>query len=121
MTERGGDLSKEDPGDASVVLRVYARWTKSVPEVVGSPTGPALFHVWRDGDGKWQLALSVQRGRKRQRHFVDVDPDNTRRDRWGLMKLAPGVWNVPQSIFVQDQIHAFVTLTGVPDPAPWER
>lgn len=121
MTGRGEDLVREDPGDASAVLRVYARWAKSVPEVAGSPTGPALCHVWRDEEGKWQLALSVQRGKRRQRHFLDVDPDNTRKDRWGLMKLAPGVWDLPQSVLVPDQIHAFVTLVEVPDPAPWER
>jgi len=121
MTGRAGDLAKEDPGDASVVLRVHARWARSVPEVAGSPTGPALGHVWRDEEGKWQLAFSVQRGKKRQRHFIDVDPDGIRQDRWGLMKLAPGVWDVPQSVFIPDQIHTFVTLVGVPDPAPWEK
>ena len=121
MTERQDGVSRVDPGDASVVIRVHARWAKSVPEVLGSPTGPALCHVWRDEEGKWQLAFSVQRDKLRQRHFMDVDPDGLRENRWALLKLAPGVWDVLPSIVVPDQIHAFVTLVNVPDPAPWEK
>lgn len=120
--ERAPEGQRPDPGDASVVLRLHLRWVPSVKDVTSAMAGVPLGHVWRTEEGKWELAFSLDRGKmKRQRHFVDVDPDGVRKDRWGLVKLAPGVWDVPVSIVVPDQIHAFVTVTGVPDPAPWER
>jgi hypothetical protein len=119
--KRGYDMVKEDPGDASIVLRLYLLWSGSVEEVMrGEGTNRA--HVRRRSDGLWELAFAVQRGPlRRQRHFVGVDPDNARRDRWPFVKLAPGVWDVPTSIFVEGQLHAFVTIIGAPVPAPWER
>jgi hypothetical protein len=39
--------------------------------------------------------------------------------RWVLTKIAPGVWKPSQSILSPD-VHAYVTVVGVPDPAPWE-
>ena len=112
---------RNDPGDDSVVMRVHARWVGSTTTVMQEASGPSIGHVLRRHDGIWQLAFAVQRGlTRRQRHFVEVDPDNVRRDRWGLVKLAPGVWDVAESIVVPGQFHGFVTLLGVPDPAPWE-
>lgn len=122
MTEKATKRPQEDPCDSSVVLRAHLRWLNSVADVTGSMAGPPVGHVWRGDDGVWQLAFAVQRGRgRRQRHFIVVDPDGVRQDRWGLLKLGPGIWDVPESVFVEGQIHAFITLTGVPDPAPWER
>lgn len=121
MTEKQGKMVQDDPGDSSVVLRVHLRWLDSVKAVTTSVAGPPVGHIRRSEEGVWQLAFAVQRGRARQRHFVTVDPDGVREDRWGLMKLGPGVWDIPESVFVEGQIHAFVTLLGVPDPAPWER
>lgn len=121
MTAQAARPDVQDPGDDSVVLRVHSRWAQSVQAVTQAMMGPPVSHVWRDEEGKWQLALSLQRGKKRQRHFLDVDPDGTRQDRWGLMKLAPGVWDIPVSVVVPGQFHAFVTLVNVPDPAPWEK
>jgi hypothetical protein len=37
---------------------------------------------------------------------------------WGMERLGPGVWTLDPSIIVGD-VHAFVTLVGVPEPAPW--
>jgi hypothetical protein len=71
---------------------------------------------------EWQLVFAVDRGKdRRQRHFVSVDPDAVQSDRWHLVKLGPTAWDIPQSIFVAGQIHAFVTIVDVPSPAPWER
>ena len=119
--ERTHDMGpKEDPGDHTVVIRAHLHWKGSVGDVLGSPAGSAVGHVSRQPDGAWQLAFAVQRGpKKRQRHFVSVDPDATRKDRWHLQKLGPGVWDVTPSIFFEGQFHGFVTLIGVPEPAPW--
>lgn len=120
MSEMAARGPSTDPGDDSVVLRVHLHWLHSVPEVMTS-AGPPVGHVGRDQDGAWQLVFAVQRlPTRRQRHFVSVDPDRVRPNRWWMLKLGPGVWDIPQSIFFEGQIHAFVTLVGVPDPAPWE-
>ena len=111
----------QDPGDASAVLRVYLKWCDSVSGVLGRTKGTP-GHIWRKPDGTWELVFAVQRSpTRRQRHFVCVDPDATRTDRWPLMKLGPGAWDIPISIHVPDQFHGFVTLVGAPDPAPWEQ
>ena len=38
--------------------------------------------------------------------------------RWNLYQLAPTVWKLTPSI-LDDRIHGYVTLVGVPVPAPW--
>lgn len=123
MTKKDRDQVREDPGDDSVLFRIHLHWRGSTPEVLSSPDNTeAVGHIWRDKEGAWQLAFAVQRGNgRRQRHFVTIDPDGIRNDRWALQKLGPGVWDIGQSIFFAGQIHAFVTLIGVPDPAPWEK
>ena len=121
MTNKASSFTRPDPGDDSVVLRVHLRWLPCVQDVMSSTSGLAVGHIFRDDAGAWHLAFAVQRGvLRRQRHFVDVDPDGCHADRWGLTRLGPGVWDVKESIVVPGQIHAFVTLVGVPCPAPWE-
>ena len=113
-----------DPGDDTVVLRVIAWWHESTTAVLSSSSGPDAAHVTRQDDGGWELVLAVQRSddaQRRQRHFVEVVTDGVvRPDRWQLVKLGPGVWDVLPSIHVPGQMHAFVTIVEVPDPAPWE-
>lgn len=122
--KRGTDQVHGDTGDDTVVLRVVAAWCESAEAALASPRGPHAAHVGRQPDGAWLLALAVQRhdeAQRRQRHFVDVAVGGVlRADRWSLVKLGPGVWDVSPSVVVPGQIHAFVTLVGVPEPAPWE-
>jgi hypothetical protein len=39
--------------------------------------------------------------------------------RWVFNKIAPGVWKPSQSLMMPE-LHAYFTLVGVPEPAPWE-
>lgn len=56
-----------------------------------------------------------------------VDVNDPVIDERGVLKafhvrpLARGVWALAPSLHVPGALHAFVVLTGVPDPAPWQR
>jgi hypothetical protein len=123
----GHDEVAEDPGDDSAVLRAYLHWTASAAHVLAADAGPhPLCCVQRQNgepDGLWELVLSIGRASqppRRQRLFVAVDPSGRAADLWPMVRLAPGVWDLPKSIHAPGQFHGFVTLLGVPDPAPWE-
>jgi hypothetical protein len=116
------DQVAQDPGDDTVILRTLVHWVDSN---IAATTSPSMSrpcgHIARDAKGVWRLAMAVQRGpTKRQRHFIDVDPMGTREDRWPLHKLSPGVWDISKSVYIEGQMHAFITVVGIPDPAPWE-
>lgn len=112
--------AKEDPGDDSGIMRVHLRWCGTIEEAT-TGDGPPLGHIYRRDDGVWELVFSVRRSpTRRQRFFAAVSVDVKRPGRWLIVKLAPGVWDVPESIHFEGQFHGFVTLIGVPDPAPWE-
>lgn len=98
---------QQDPGNDTVVLRVYLTWCDTAREALESPLRGCVHRL---DDGTWQLSFSVPRANRLQRHFVEVDPDGVRAERWLITKLSPGVWDLPR----------YVTLGGVPDPAPWE-
>ena len=119
-----------DPGDDEVVWRVRARWVPSFGEVVVSTGADRCFVNPIDGSGLWECAFSAQREddeRRRQLFAIPVSPDGTSgplpggRYCWGLIRLGSGVWDIDPSVHVPTQIHAHVTLYGVPDPAPWEK
>jgi hypothetical protein len=118
-------MVSRDPGDASVVLRVLLQWVDTPEEVTrAAQNEPPLGHVQKEAEGSLLLLWSVPRGNgKRQRFFTHVDQIESgvarREDRWPLMRLGPGVWDVSTSIFVEGQVHAFVTLVNVPEPPPW--
>jgi len=115
------DLAVKDPGDSSVVLRAYVRWRDKPEEVTKELADPAVANVSRHPDGSWMLAFSIPRAGKRVIYFAALSVDGVMRaDRWPIMKLAPGVWDLPASIFIPGQVHVFLTVLGIPDPAPWE-
>lgn len=39
---------------------------------------------------------------------------------YGATRIVPGVWVLEPSLNVEELIHGFVLIHGVPDPAPWE-
>lgn len=120
MTERLDLPREKDPGDDSVVLRLYLSWLAVVRDVLQSK-GDAVGTVHRTPEGIWELVFAVDRGQgRRQRHFIAIDPGLSRKQRWPLIRLGPGIWDIPVSIHIPGQLHAFVTLIRVPDLAPWE-
>lgn len=120
MTERLDVPRSQDPGDDSVVARLYVTWLATVRDVTRSETG-TVGTVHRTVEDVWELVFAVDRGQgRRQRHFIAVDPYLSRKQRWPLIRLGPGIWDIPVSIHIPGQLHAFVTLIRVPDLAPWE-
>ena len=110
-----------DPGDDTILLRIIVHWVNGNIEATTSPDGSRpCGHIGRDKDGAWRLAFAVPRGEARQRHFIDVDPMGTRDDRWPLYRLGPGVWDSSKPVHIEGQFRGFVTVVGVPEPAPWE-
>ena len=109
----------QDPGDDSVILRVYLQWRNSLEEVNDPTSGKPYGHIHRLPIGVWQLAFSLNRGEKRQQLQVVVDPDAVRSDRLPLKKLARGVWDVSLSVNIENEFNGFLTLLDVPDPPPW--
>ena len=51
-------------------------------------------------------------------HF-DGAPTEGPPPRFVLFKLGPSVWKLSPSV-ANEKIHAYLTITGVPEPAPWE-
>ena len=105
------------------VRHLIAQWTD---KIMGSPISPSAAIV---DDGKTLLiGLLDQDSRQHLFSFpCQVGPhlpDTYRKqgdkiESWGLRQLGPGVWNVEPSILVDNSFHAFVTIIGVPEPAPF--
>ncbi len=59
-----------------------------------------------------QLPLPVQLGEPTIRDGVELEV-------YGAELVTTGVWSIVPSLNVEQLIHGFVVLHGVPDPAPW--
>lgn len=114
MTTLEGELP-DDPCDDSVLLRLHAMWASSMEAVTLSKSGPTLGHVQRSAlDGSMQLVLAVQRGSRRQVHFIRLGEGG-----WQFVKLGPHTYDVLPSIHIPGELHAFVTLICVPEVPAW--
>lgn len=102
----------------SVVLDVVLTWADTIGEqgrckVVYTPeadTWSLLMGLRNHLNEKFLHGVVV--------HF-DGEPVAGTDPRFMLRKLGPGVWKLSPSILAP-KIHAYVTLIGVPEPAPWE-
>ncbi len=108
-------MVNEDPGDDSVVLRIYLQWVDSPGKAMSAKDGPSVGCIVDGGDSA-RLCMNLDRGNKRQHHFVDLGAAG-----WDIVQCGPHVWDIPQSISAPGQLHAFVSIIGVPDPAPWAK
>ena len=105
------------------VMHLIAQWTD---RVMGSPASPSASIV--DEGRTLLMGLLDQESRQHIFSFpCRVGPpfpptykkQGDRIEAWGLQRLGPGVWNVEPSILVDNSFHAFVTIIGVPEPAPF--
>lgn len=110
---------QHDPGDDSGIFHAILSWEKDAMEQRSLAVGHLGF-VKRADDGAWMLFVNVNRTKKRQYHFFQIDPTGSRADCWKLLRLGSGAWTVLPSVHVPGQMHAFLTLTNVPEPPPWK-
>jgi hypothetical protein len=114
----------KDPCDDTVMLRLI---TVLREESALSYKGPqAIASVVKDTTW-WRVLLAVPRDDKQFYYVIPVDPSlkemGPKPDGsfvWGLIQLGSTVWEVHPSVHLPGQLHAYVTLIGVPSPAPWD-
>jgi len=110
-------LDKRKLPPSAVVLDLVFKWSESI----GTAGTAKVVH-----DGSSYVLLIF--ARNHQDAFVslytpihfDGEPSEEEPPRWVLRRLGPGVWKLAPSIFA-DQLHAYITVIDVPEPAPWER
>jgi len=121
-------------GDAFPPLRTVAHLTPAwTEEIVGSSIAAAAKIV-EDltapaGKKEWTMVLGLVDGDGKQHLFSfpcrsgDPEPFGWKPgmtlSRWGLRRLGPGVWTLSPSVHVHGDLHAYVTVVGVPEPAPF--
>jgi hypothetical protein len=110
------------------VMHLIAQWTD---RVIGSPASPSASQpLARIVDEGKTLLMGLIDQESRQHIFsfpCRVGPplpptyrkQGDKIESWGLQRLGPGVWNVEPSILIDNIFYAFVTIIGVPEPAPF--
>ena len=82
--------------------------------VFGVKPGDGLeLRIWPDSSGACGVLLNVSM------NGPDLCGDEL--VGFGVERIQPGLWVLSPSLNMPGTIHAFVTLYGVPDPAPWEK
>lgn len=79
-------------------------------------------------DGPNRLLLSMPRADGKRLHMTiptnlggPCIGDPAKPTAFGLQRISPGVWTYDPSLLVPNILHAFVVVTLVPEPAPWEK
>jgi hypothetical protein len=105
-------MNKQDLHPRQVVLDLVLKWAERIG-TAGTATvrDGAMTYAARNHRGEFTMS-SVDV------HFVG-EPSSESPPRFVLYKLHPTVWKLSPSV-VTDQLHAYLTIVGVPDPAPWE-
>ena len=95
-----------------VVLDLVLPWSESIGKV-----GAAKVV-----DGKTLIFMALNHRRECVHMVVPVHFDGTpvlgNNPRFVMTKLGPGVWKLAPSVS-HDQLHAYITIIEVPEPAPW--
>lgn len=110
----------------SIVLDLVLEWAEKIGE---QGTAKITRHELRHAEEApvevvWSMVMFVRNHRDEKLqlgaviHFDDAPKDGVE-PRFVLRKLAATVWKLSPSI-LQPNFHGYVTLVGVPDPAPWE-
>ena len=105
-------MNKQDLHPSQVVLDLVLKWSERIG-TAGTATvrNGSMTYAARNHRGEFTMS-SVDV------HFTG-EPSSGLPPRFVLYKLHPTVWKLSPSV-VTDQLHAYLTIVGVPDPAPWE-
>lgn len=116
-------------GEVPGVSHLLVQWDAAAMAVrSGGPVGVISWpDASRGGSPVWYLFLNLPMSDgARLPITIGVNPGGPcigpteRPERYGVRRLGSGVWTLEPTLVVPDVMHAFVTITNVPDPAPWE-
>lgn len=105
-----------DPADACT--QSFFRWQEDLANYRGEELACGMI------DGQFTLLLQAQQGRVPlpirlgEAEMVRQGP-HAELVSYGAQLIAPGVWAVDPSLFIEGVVHTFVVLYYVPVPAPW--
>jgi len=104
-------------GDPSVpICQLFFRWQDDLKAYGGDELAcgrvDGEFALWLRPD--LVIPMPIEMGRCRIDAAFGLEA-------YGADRITAGVWAINPSLNVEGLIHGFVTLHGVPDPAPWER
>ena len=102
------DVEKLDPSE--VCLDIVLKWA----ETLGEPGTAKVM-------GSTLICCAVNHRKQKVMFNVPLSNDEPRigRDpRWNLVQLGSTVWKLTPSV-KDEHIHGYITIFGVPDPAPW--
>lgn len=112
------------------VILLTPRWSS---DILADPRNiEELLFEFEAVGADWLLTLPVEgqiyslpvREGEPEGTIVDIGPGIkgwATLDCYGLSKLGPGVWRVTPSLYVPDELHAYLVLCDVPEPAPFSR
>lgn len=108
------DVQQVDPGN--VIVDAILRFSATMPQLgyAAVLNGTLVFATRNHQDTYVTLSVPVN---------LDGAPfegNATTPPRWVLFKLGPTVWKVSPSVS-HPLFHAYLTIVGVPEPAPWEK
>ncbi len=102
-------MDKRDLHPDQVTLDLVLRYGTEVRMLCAAP--PRLLVVARNHRGQsFQVMLEPH---------LDGQPEDGPPVRFVLFPLGPSVWKLSPSLTVPSVVHAYLTLVGVPEPAPW--
>ena len=111
VNERFGDPS-------AMVCLMYVGWGNKQNAM------PAIWSEWSDLDRVVLLHFVGMDGMDSVPLKVSLDEPGLTNEgglaQFQIRPIAAGVWTISPSLNIPGQLHAFLVIHGVPEPAPWE-
>lgn len=110
-------MNKQNLPPHKVVLDLTLQYLDKMPKNTG--------YAFRSDAGVLVISASNHLGQPAYLSFQThldgkpFDGDANTPPRFVLYKIAPSVWKVSPSV-LSAMLHAYITVVGVPEPAPWE-
>jgi len=97
---------------SSVVLDLVLEWSDKIGQAgTAKVVNGSLMMFMKNHRGEYVgLTTAV--------HF-DGESSDQNPPRFVLRRLGPGVWKLAPSV-LDERIHAYITITNVPEPTPWQ-